>query len=150
MIQLAKLGGFSPIIATASAHNSELLKSLGATHVIDRATIPPSQLCQAVKAITAEPITIIFDTVSEADTQEATYDILARGGRLILVGPFTVDESKRTAEKETIEVLANVHVPTQRDLGISLYSHLSALLESEEIKVSLLSLSATQLDSVGY
>ena len=146
VIQLAKLSAFSPIVVTASTHNEEYLKSLGATHVIDRAAIPPSQLCQVVKAITAEPITIIFDTVSEADTQEASYEILARGGRLILVAPFAVDESKRTAEKETIEVLANVHVPTQRDLGIALYSNLSALLESGDIKVSVVLSSATQTD----
>ncbi|HEV7737525.1 MAG TPA: hypothetical protein VGO47_09170, partial [Chlamydiales bacterium] len=35
-IQLAKLSGFSPIATTASTHHTDYLKSLGATHVIDR------------------------------------------------------------------------------------------------------------------
>ncbi|KAF8510033.1 hypothetical protein JB92DRAFT_2728841 [Gautieria morchelliformis] len=35
-IQLARLSGFSPIVVTASLHNSDLAKSLGATHLIDR------------------------------------------------------------------------------------------------------------------
>ena len=54
MIQFAKLSGFSPIITTASKHNETYLKSLGATHVIDR-SIPLSELPQAVKAITDKP-----------------------------------------------------------------------------------------------
>ena len=35
-IQLAKLSGVSPIIITASLKSAELLKSYGATHVLDR------------------------------------------------------------------------------------------------------------------
>ncbi|KAF8311406.1 GroES-like protein [Clavulina sp. PMI_390] len=37
-IQLAKLSGFSPIIATASAQHTEYLKLLGATHVVPHST----------------------------------------------------------------------------------------------------------------
>ncbi len=135
VIQLAKLSAFSPIIVTASKRNEQYLKLLGATHVLDRGTVPLPTLSKAVRAITAEPIPIVFDTISETDTQEASYDILAPGGRLILIATFVVDESKRTVEKEVIEVLANVHVPTQRELGVALYRNLTALLESGDIKV---------------
>jgi NADPH:quinone reductase-like Zn-dependent oxidoreductase len=38
-IQLAKLSGFSPIITTSSKKHTDFLKSLGATHVVDRASI---------------------------------------------------------------------------------------------------------------
>ncbi|KAL5525547.1 hypothetical protein ACEPAG_6883 [Sanghuangporus baumii] len=36
VVQLAKLSGFSTIVMTAPLHNTDLLKSLGAWHVIDR------------------------------------------------------------------------------------------------------------------
>ena len=52
VIQLAKLSGFSPIITTASLKNTDFLKSLGATHVIDRNADLPS----SVKAITSDSI----------------------------------------------------------------------------------------------
>ncbi|EPQ57732.1 GroES-like protein, partial [Gloeophyllum trabeum ATCC 11539] len=35
-VQVAKLSGFEPIIATASPHNESLVRSLGATHFVDR------------------------------------------------------------------------------------------------------------------
>ena len=76
-IQVAKLSGYSPIITTASARNAEYVKSLGATHVLDRNTVPISALGDAVKKITSEPITIAFDSISEAETQNAAYEVLS-------------------------------------------------------------------------
>ncbi len=135
VIQVAKLSGFSPIITTASAHNEAYLKSLGATHVLDRNAIPLSSLSSAVKEIIQEPIKLVYDAISDADTQNTSYAILAPGGKIVLVLPVAIDESKRTEDKEIVNVFGNVHVPAQRAVGVSLYKHLTTLLEAGDIKV---------------
>lgn len=134
-IQLAKLSGFSPIITTASARNEAYVKSLGATHVLDRVAVPLASLSSAVKEITKEPITIVYDSISEPETQNVGYDILAPGGKLILVLAPAIDEKKRTADKELVSVYGNVHAASLRELGVGLYKNLTALLAAGDIKV---------------
>jgi NADPH:quinone reductase len=63
-IQFAKLVGIGRIITIASAGNTESLKALGATHVIDR-HLEPAVIFDALYAITGkEGVTHIYDCVS--------------------------------------------------------------------------------------
>ncbi|EMD31448.1 hypothetical protein CERSUDRAFT_127335 [Gelatoporia subvermispora B] len=62
-IQLAKLSRFSPIIVTASPNHTSYLRSLGATHVLDRALAPNALLSQIAQITAGTPIEIAFDTV---------------------------------------------------------------------------------------
>lgn len=132
-IQLAKLSGFSPIITTASIHNEAYLKSIGATHVIDR-TLPPPDIQNAIKAVTTTPIKVVYDSISTEDTQNFSYDILAPGGSLVIVLTALVDEKKLTEDKFVTYVAGNVQLPDQRKVGVSLYSKLTELLAAGEIK----------------
>ncbi|KAJ3521239.1 hypothetical protein NM688_g9042 [Phlebia brevispora] len=134
VIQLAKLSGFSPIVTTASSRNEKFLKSIGATHVLTREGVPLSSIASEVKKITQEPVKIVYDAISLPDTQNAAYDILAPGGKFILVLPFSVDEAKRTDDKEVVQVFGNVHDPAQRAVGVSLYKQLTELLKTGDIK----------------
>ncbi|KAI0091061.1 medium-chain dehydrogenase/reductase like protein [Irpex rosettiformis] len=130
VIQLAKLSGFSPIIATASLKNTDFLKSLGATHVIDR----NAPLAPSVKAIISEPIKYIYEAISLKETQDAAYELLAPGGTLILVLPTVLDEKNADKSKILAQVFASAHDPKQRKAGVKLYKNLTALLESGAIK----------------
>ena len=66
-LQLAKLSGFSPIITTASLKHVETLKSLGATHVIDR-NVSGSALASEISVITQNaPIKYVVDSISLAN-----------------------------------------------------------------------------------
>ena len=131
VIQLAKLSGFNPIITTASPKNTDLLKALGATHVIDRSADLPA----TVKVITPGPIKYVYDAISTKQTGESAYEVVAPGGTLIAVLDFALDESRLDNNKRVARVVGTVHDPTQRALGVSLYKHLTKLLESSEIKV---------------
>ncbi len=131
-IQVAKHSGFSPIITTASPGNTDLLKSLGATHVIDR-SVP---LAPAVKAITSTPFDIVFDAISLKETQQPAYDILAPGGTLLLVLPPSLDESSLDQSKNAVSILGTAHDQAQNKLAVSLYKNLTGFLEKGEIKVS--------------
>ncbi|EDR00176.1 uncharacterized protein LACBIDRAFT_314747 [Laccaria bicolor S238N-H82] len=72
VIQLAKYSGFHPMITTTSLKHADELKSLGATHVIDR----KASVVAEVRKLTDKPISIVFDAVSSADTQQAGVDVL--------------------------------------------------------------------------
>jgi NADPH:quinone reductase-like Zn-dependent oxidoreductase len=136
-IQLAKLSGFSPIITTASLHNEQLLKSLGATYVLDRKA-PVADLPAAVKAITKEPVKVVYDILCGPDTEKVSYhSILAPGGVLVIGPRNAIEESQRSPEKQIVEVFGDPEMPSQRETGVGLYRHLTALLESGEIKVRL-------------
>ncbi|KIP04739.1 hypothetical protein PHLGIDRAFT_182222 [Phlebiopsis gigantea 11061_1 CR5-6] len=132
-IQLAKLSGFSPIITTASKHNEAFLKSIGATHVIDR-TLPAAAIKSAVRAITPEPIKVAYDAISLQDTQNLTYDILASGGSLVVVLDVAVDKERITEDKFIARAYGNVHFLDQRKVGVSLYSKLTELLAAGDVK----------------
>lgn len=134
MIQFAKLSGFSPIITTASLQHDAYLKSLGATHTIDRHQ-PLSALPAAVRAITSVPVKFAYDTITEGETTNTLLDVLAPGGQIVITLPPTIDQAK-LAGKELVHVFGNVHHPTQGEAGVELYKHVTPLLEAGEIKVS--------------
>jgi len=135
-IQLAKLAGFSPILTTASLHNTDLLKSLGATHVLDR-NLPADALLAEVTTITGgAPVEIAYDAVSLPQTQNAAFDVLAPGGQLVLVLADAIDAAKKSAapSKKTVNVYGNVNAPDRRKTGQSLYAKLTGLLQEGAIK----------------
>ncbi|EKM58633.1 uncharacterized protein PHACADRAFT_253109 [Phanerochaete carnosa HHB-10118-sp] len=133
VIQFAKLSGFSPIITTGSLHNEVLLKSLGATHIIDR-NAPLSELSDTIKAITEKPVKVAYDAISYPETQNAAYDILASGGKLVHVLFNALDKDRLTPDKEVVHVFGSVHPPEQREVGRKLYANLTSLLETGDIK----------------
>ncbi|TFK46251.1 GroES-like protein [Heliocybe sulcata] len=132
VIQLAKLSGFSPIIATASPKHTSFLKSLGIDHVIDRNT-PLSELKSQLASLTKSPLEVVYDAVSYAETQQTGYDVLAPGGTLVIVLNEQIKKDS-SANKTIAHVFGNVHAPALRATGVSLYSKLTSLVEKGEIK----------------
>ncbi|TFY59162.1 hypothetical protein EVJ58_g5957 [Rhodofomes roseus] len=132
-IQLLKLSGFGPIITTASLRNAEFLKSIGATHVLDR-NLSPDALHAEVRKITADPFTTIYDAAGSSETQNIGYDLLAPGGTMASVQDDLVAPEKKVPEKKTFFMYGDVNIPPNRKLGVSLYSKLTELLEEGALK----------------
>ncbi|KAG6842957.1 hypothetical protein H0H87_008972 [Tephrocybe sp. NHM501043] len=129
-IQLGKLSGFSPIITTASIKHEVYLKSLGATHVLDR-RLSTASLDAEIRKITSSPIGIVYDTVSLHDTQATGYSILADGGSLIL----TLDPKVDAVEgKNIVHVYGSLAKPFSKELGAKFHSVLPQLLKTGELK----------------
>ncbi|KAF5371197.1 hypothetical protein D9758_004229 [Tetrapyrgos nigripes] len=130
-IQLLRLVKLSPIIAYASAHQFDYLKSLGATEFIDRKQVSFSDLPAAVKKITSEPIKLVYDAFSSAESEQAGYDILADGGTIIVT---TGDQIKNKVDgKKVLDVLGSVHPPTNREFGKAQYRNLTKYLQDGTI-----------------
>lgn len=130
-IQLARLSGFSPIITTASFHNTELLSSLGATHVLDR-KLSITALKDAIAKITSIPITLAFDAISLPDTQQTAHDIVTAGGTVITVRVPQVDNKHE--DKAVQQVVGTFHIPPNRELGKSFMPALTQWLADGTIK----------------
>lgn len=133
-IQLLKLSGFGPIITTASLHNTDLLKAVGATHVLNR-YLSPEVLFAEIRKITNKHFTTIYDAAGAPETQNLGYDLLAPGGTLAAVQPDAVKPEKKVAEKKVFFMWGDVNAPQNRKLGASLYSRLTELLAEGALKV---------------
>jgi NADPH:quinone reductase-like Zn-dependent oxidoreductase len=128
VLQLARLSGFSPIVTTASLHNVDYVKSLGATHVIDR----KADVVAEAGKIFSTPPNIVYDAIS--DDQEVGWKVLAPNGTLILVLPSKPELKSGENGKKFIGTFGNVHF--KRDLGRSLFGKLTEMLQSGDIKAS--------------
>ncbi|KAL0058782.1 hypothetical protein AAF712_014519 [Marasmius tenuissimus] len=131
VIQIAKHLGYSPIITTSSLKHTDHLKSLGATHVLDRST-PDVSLVSDIQAITQnKPIELVYDAVG-AITQ-AQIDLLAPGGAFVLADPmalgpkFVFNDGRRL-------LLVGGAVHGFKEFGASLFEKLESLLERGVIK----------------
>ena len=129
MIQFAKLSGFSPIITTASLQHEAYLKSLGATHLIDRHQ-PLSVLPEAVRAITSVPVKLVYDSISSPETQAVGYAALASGGTLLTTGPPAVPAESLKADRKIVEVFGSLYLPSNRVMGKELFARLEGFLRS--------------------
>lgn len=141
---MAKLSRFSPIITTASLHNEALLKSLGATHVLDR-SLPRAELAAEVRKITGDaPVEYAYDAISHPDTQALAYEVLAPGGALVIVLEDSIPEEEKKKKNMTgggaptkiVRAFGSVQVPENRRFGVELYSRLTEWLEKGVIVVS--------------
>ncbi|KIJ89467.1 hypothetical protein K443DRAFT_624700, partial [Laccaria amethystina LaAM-08-1] len=126
-IQLSKLSRFSPIITTSSMKHENYLKTLGATHVLDR-NLP---VLLEVKKIANQSIPFVLDAIGDRSTQQAGLDILAPGGTLVTV----LAEKVKAQDKTMIHVVALLKAPPHLKLLETLYGKkLSGRLEEGVIK----------------
>ncbi|KAE9399386.1 GroES-like protein [Gymnopus androsaceus JB14] len=129
-IQIFKFLGFSTIITYASARHTDFLKSLGATHVIDRGEVSVDKLAEAVKKIANAPIENVYDGVGDNASIVAALDSLTEGGKLASVDPQAKD---RGDGKKVIPIFGSSHMPQNRDFCRILWKHLPRLLQDGTI-----------------
>ncbi|KAJ7617252.1 chaperonin 10-like protein [Roridomyces roridus] len=103
-LQLARLSGFSTIITTASLKHSDWLKSLGATHVLDR-TLPDAALVDAISGL-APGLSIVFDSISTPAT-------LGLG--------LAVLKASKTKGKKTLLQIILIPIAGAESAGIDVY-----------------------------
>lgn len=132
-IQFAKLSGFSPIVVTASPQHADHLKSLGATHVIDRHLDNSSSLNAIKKELPDGCTQLVFDTFSSTDTQNLAFELLGTGGKMLYTVPGANIQPKDG--KEVIFVKGTPFLPSNTELATALYRHLVQFLEDGSIKV---------------
>ncbi|KAK7443483.1 hypothetical protein VKT23_015657 [Stygiomarasmius scandens] len=143
VLQLAKLSKFSPIITTASRHHENYLRSLGATHFLDR-NLSDEQVVTEIRKITDAPFDVVFDAISSTETKLLGYQILATEGKLLTCdtrfGDFTLPhpdmpeiEGDPANPKHVVPVKGVTVLPETVVMAEVLFKNLSRLLEDEVI-----------------
>ena len=80
------------------------------------------------------PIKYAVDSISLPDTQQAAYDLLGQGGKLVIFLPLAV---KTTQEKDVISVTGMLRDPPNIELLETFYhDNLERLLKEGALKVS--------------
>ncbi|KAJ7617231.1 chaperonin 10-like protein [Roridomyces roridus] len=126
-IQLLRLQGFSPIITYASGKHTAYLHSLGATHIIDRASVSLSALPDAVHCISGStPIKLAFDTISDDETKAASLAVLADNGLALTLVPPGEDRTHEGG-KRNIGILGSPHY--HREIGKRIWQVLPKQVE---------------------
>ncbi|KAF9264144.1 GroES-like protein [Marasmius fiardii PR-910] len=129
-VQIASHLGYSPLIVTSSLKHADYLKSLGATHVIDR-HIPIDALPSAVQEIVqGKPIKYMFNAVRP--TIQTYLDVLAPGGTFIESSLIVPPEIVLKDGRKIVLTIGSIHV--YKDLSLGLMSKLQGLLERGIIK----------------
>ncbi|KAJ3849058.1 GroES-like protein [Lentinula lateritia] len=129
VIQLFKLLGYSTIIAYASAHHTDYLKSIGATHVIERGEVPVGSLAEAAKKIANAPIEIAYNAVGDKDSRAACIDAIIEGGQVPDVNPEVVENEDSKNGKRVFTIFASPHHPPHREFCRILWKTLPNLVQ---------------------
>ena len=133
------MNGFWPIVTTSSMKHELFLKSIGATHVLDR-TLSSESILARLRELTEEtPVVYAFDAISDKDTEPMAYDALAQGGVLVVTIPFETFWESRVQPgdgKRVARPIANLTLPENADVGLKLYEHISEWLRVGDVVVS--------------
>ncbi|KAF9064742.1 chaperonin 10-like protein [Rhodocollybia butyracea] len=141
-IQILKYVGYSTIITYASAKHTEFLKSIGATHVVDRAEVPIDKLPEAVKSITSSPNgikTIYLAVLRDDEVFKMAYTCLAPGGQMATALPPLMLESEKAKlpandGRKLYGVWASTRVEPNIAYGKGMWKNLPVLMEERVIK----------------
>ena len=117
--------------ATSSMKHEALLKSLGATHVIDRTGSEATVVAQVIDKLPGGKTEIVYDAITDDTTPALGAKILKGQGTLLLILPISPDFTPEGID-------AHYHIGNafvQREIGISLFRSLKRLLETGAIKV---------------
>ncbi|EJF55885.1 GroES-like protein [Dichomitus squalens LYAD-421 SS1] len=139
VIQCARMQNFSPIIATSSIKHEEYLKSLGATHVIDR-SLSFDEIKNTLSSLTAgTTIELVYDPWGrDRDSHRFGYSVLAPGGAFVHVNPFAADwladlvaESEKKGEDKRVALSwSSYNSPGNKELGKEIFDRLPGWLET--------------------
>ncbi|KAJ7504981.1 hypothetical protein B0H11DRAFT_1709213, partial [Mycena galericulata] len=125
-IQILRVLDYSTIITYASGKHTDYLKSIGATHVIDRNTVATADVPAVVLKIAAgAPIKIAYDAISADDTRDATFATLPEGGIAISVAS---GEERNVDGKKFISIFGSTHA--HREFGARLWKALPQQVEA--------------------
>ncbi|KAI0741795.1 hypothetical protein C8Q80DRAFT_1123590 [Daedaleopsis nitida] len=120
--QFAKPQGFSPIITTSSLKHTNLLRSLGATHVLDRSLAPQEILAELPTLAAGKPLVVAYNAIGEDALHHLAYDALTPGGALVVVDPrmstldatIARDKEAWLAPKKIVKVFASLGLSAWR------------------------------------
>ncbi|PHH90657.1 hypothetical protein CDD83_3020 [Cordyceps sp. RAO-2017] len=137
-IQLAALAGFGKIIVVASAKKASEIRSLGATHVVDRSSAAATIVTE-IRNVAGDDLLFALDTIQQPDAQFIGVDALSNTkkgklARLLTQGPVPAEKlsSEKQAGYEVKDVFGSSHA--MKDTAAPLWARLTAYVEGGKIR----------------
>ena len=124
--------GYSKIIVYAAQRHFAYLQTLGATDIVDRGTTPLSSLASAIAS--EAKITVVYDTLASAESQQAAVDIMPVGTKAVSVGEVK-DGVKEAEGKKITSIFGSSFVPGHREFGVHVFANLEKLIKEGWLKV---------------
>lgn len=132
-IQLAKMVGVGKIITIASLENEEELKSLGATHVVNR-RLTDEEVERQVRGIAGDDVQWVFDTVSSGPRVQLSLDILSYKKKSTCVTLRVGSEDKAKLRGKNYELRHIVGISELLgDTGSTFFERLPSWLEEGKL-----------------
>ncbi|OQV11150.1 Alcohol dehydrogenase GroES-like domain-containing protein [Cladophialophora immunda] len=137
-IQLAKWVGIGTIVTVAGKHGEGDLKSLGATHVIDR-SLPDEDIQRKVREIVGDDLLYVLDCNNRADhTQGIRMLSNSKKGTMVPLAvsrPNTIDEAKVGPKQQGYNFRKFVCRPVLfREIATQFYKALPRLIDDGVLK----------------
>ena len=132
-IQVASLAGFGKIIAVASSSNTEELKTLGATHVVDRHANNDAIKAE-VQKIAHDEVVYVFDVINSNLTLAVSLLSSGKTGIVASLLPGKVEKDKcgkKEGEYTLRPILGSSHL--HRELCVGFWRELSQWVESGKL-----------------
>jgi NADPH:quinone reductase-like Zn-dependent oxidoreductase len=128
-VQYAKMLGYT-VFATASPHNHEYVKSLGADHVFDH---KDTNVAEQIRDATNGKLKLAFDAISEnGTTLTCTKALSSEGGRVMVVN---ASADKFPENIQTIMMYAaDTHNGAAKEIGKRTWANIEEWLRSGVIK----------------
>ncbi|OAP60556.1 hypothetical protein AYL99_05558 [Fonsecaea erecta] len=137
-IQLSKWVGMGTVVTVAGKHGESVLKSLGATHVIDR-SIPDEDIQRQVRNIVGDDLLYVIDCNNRADHTPGIRMLSnAKKGTIVPLAaarPNTVDEAKIGPKQQGYNFKKFVCRPVLfRETAAQFYKALTQLIDHGVLK----------------
>ena len=135
---------FSPIITTSSPRHADWLKSLGATHVLDRSLLLSEIQYKLSSLAGGKPIEFVYDAWGrDRESARFGYTVVSPGGAFVTANPLEltdiadlIEESEKKGEGKRIgQAWGSYNAPGYEDLGEEIYKRLTGWLETGTIVV---------------
>lgn len=143
-LQFARLAGFGTIVTTAGTRKQgqeEYLRSLGATHVINRNA---PDVAEQIQSIVGDDLLYVYDTVNGGEEEEVSFQLglkvlsTSRKGTLATllrgkVDPVIAEEKKAGFDRKRIFGSSHVH----EESGIKFWKEIGRWIEEGKIQPTL-------------
>ena len=132
-VQFASLAGIGKIIVVAGASNSALLKSYGATHIIDRHA-SNEEIKSQIHAITGDDLMYVLDNINREHTFGVSLLSSNKYGKMATLLRGTVDAANIGEKKAGYSIGHIFGDSHSNELGPMFWKELPAWIESGKVK----------------
>lgn len=135
VVEWSRYAGVGTIVVTASRKSEELLRKLGATHVVDR-NRTDEEIEKHIRDVVGDELTLVYDAVNAGQAQEFGARFLStyKKGTMVVIAGGEFDASKVKGKNAGFERQRMLAEPSLTpELGREYWRHLPRIIQEGHI-----------------